>query len=54
MRLLPGLLLVVAVLAGVFWFTASVAAGLTKIIAGLFFVLFLLSLFLKKGRAGKL
>lgn len=54
MRLISGLLLVIAILAAVLWLTVSAAAGIAKIIAALFLVLFVLSLFLRKGRAGKL
>lgn len=54
MRLVSGFLLVIAVLAGVLWLTAGAMAGIAKIIAFLFVVLFLVSLFLKKGRTGKL
>lgn len=54
MRLVSGLLLVIAILAAVLWLTVSAAAGIAKIIAMLFLVLFVLSLFLRKGRAGKL
>ena len=54
MRLLSGLMLVIAILASVLWLTASAAAGIAKIIAALFLVLFVLSLFLRKGRPGKL
>lgn len=54
MRLLSGLFLVFAILAGVLWLTVSAAAGIAKIIAMLFVVLFILTLFLKRGRAGKL
>jgi uncharacterized membrane protein YtjA (UPF0391 family) len=54
MRFISGLLLVIAILAAVLWLTVSAAAGLAKIIAALFLVLFILSLFLRRGRAGKL
>jgi len=54
MRLISGTLLVIAVLALVLWITAGAAAGIAKIIAALFLVLFVASLFLRKGRAGKL
>jgi uncharacterized membrane protein YtjA (UPF0391 family) len=54
MRILSGVLLVIAILALVLWLTASAAAGIAKIIAGLFLALFILSLFLRRGRAGKL
>lgn len=54
MRLISGLLLIIAILAAVLWLTASMAAEFARIIVALFLVLFILSLFLKKGRAGKL
>ena len=54
MRLISGLLLVIAILAAALWLTVSAAAGIAKIIAILFLVLFVLSLFLRKGRPGKL
>ena len=54
MRIISGLLLVIAVLAAVLWLTASAAAGIARVVAVLFLVLFLLSLFLRKGRPGKL
>ena len=54
MRILSGFLLVIAILAAVLWLTASAAAGIAKIIAVLFLVLFILSLFMKRGKAGKL
>lgn len=54
MRLVSGFLLVIAILAAVLWLTASASAGIAKIIALLFLVLFVLSLFLRKGKAGKL
>jgi uncharacterized membrane protein YtjA (UPF0391 family) len=54
MRLLSGFLLVFAILAAVLWLTVSAAAGIAKIIALLFLVLFVLSLFLRKGRADRL
>ena len=54
MRFVSGLLLIIAVLAAVLWLTIGALAGLAKIIALLFLVLFIASLFLRKGRAGKL
>jgi uncharacterized membrane protein YtjA (UPF0391 family) len=54
MRFISALLLIIAVLAAVLWFTVKAAAGLAQIIAALFLVLFILSLFLRKGRPGKL
>jgi len=54
MRLISGSLLIIAILAAVLWVTARAAAGFAGIAAALFLVLFILSLFLKKGRAGKL
>ena len=54
MRLVSGFLLVIAILGLVLWLTASAAAGIAKLIAALFLVLFILSLFLRKGKAGKL
>jgi len=54
MRLVSGLLLVVAILAGVLWLTAGAAASIAKVVVVLFLVLFILSLFLRKGRPGKL
>ena len=54
MRLISGFLLVIAILAAVLWLTVSAAAGIAKIVAMLFLTLFVLSLFLRKGRPGKL
>ena len=54
MRFVSALLLIIAILAAVLWLTVSAAAGLAKIIAVLFLVLFILSLFLRRGRTGKL
>lgn len=54
MRFVSAFLLIIAILAAVLWLTASAAAGLSKIIAALFLALFILSLFLRKGKAGKL
>jgi uncharacterized membrane protein YtjA (UPF0391 family) len=54
MRIISGFLLVIAILAAVLWLTVAAAAGVAKIIAALFLALFVLSLFLRKGRAGKL
>ena len=54
MRLISGLLLVIAILAGVLWLTVSAMASVAKVVLVLFLVLFILSLFLRKGRAGKL
>ena len=54
MRLVSGLLLVMAILAAVLWLSVSAAAGIAKVIAALFLALFLLSLFLRRGRPGKL
>jgi uncharacterized membrane protein YtjA (UPF0391 family) len=54
MRLVSGFLLVIAILALVLWVTAGAAASIAKLIAALFLVLFVLSLFLRKGKAGKL
>ena len=54
MRLISGLLLVIAILAAVLWLTVSAAAGIAKIVVMLFLTLFVLSLFLRKGRSGKL
>ncbi|HTD67947.1 MAG TPA: DUF1328 domain-containing protein [Candidatus Limnocylindria bacterium] len=54
MRLVQGLLLVIAILAAVLWFTAAVASGIAKVIAILFLALFILSLFLKGRRPEKM
>jgi uncharacterized membrane protein YtjA (UPF0391 family) len=54
MRLISGILLMIAVLALVLWITAGAAAGIAKIIAAMFLTLFVISLFLRKGRPGKL
>lgn len=54
MRLLGGFFLLVAILALVLWLTAGAMAGISKVIALLFLVLFVITLFLRKGRAGKL
>jgi len=54
MRLISGILLIIAILALVLWTTAAAAAGIAKIIAALFLTLFVISLFLRKGRPGKL
>ena len=54
MRLVSGLLLVIAILAGVLWLTVGAVASIAKIVVVLFLVLFILSLFLRKGRPGKL
>ena len=54
MRLISGLLLVIAILAAVLWLTVSAAASIAKIVVMLFLTLFVLSLFLRKGRPGKL
>lgn len=48
MRLLSGFFLIVALLAGVLWLTAGALAGLAKIVALLFLVIFIISLFLKR------
>ncbi len=53
MRLVSGVLLVVAILAGVLWLTVGAMASVAKIVAVLFVLLFIVSLFLRKGRAGK-
>ena len=54
MRIVSGFLLVIAILAAVLWLTVSAAASIAKIVALLFLVLFVASLFLRKGRPGKL
>jgi hypothetical protein len=54
MRLLSGLFLIVAVLALVLWWTARLAAGPSMIIATLFLVLFVISLFFRKGHPDEL
>lgn len=54
MRLISGILLVIAILAGVLWLTVGAMASIAKILVVLFLVLFIVSLFLRKGRAGKL
>jgi uncharacterized membrane protein YtjA (UPF0391 family) len=54
MRLISGFLFIIALLAAVLWLTVSAAAGIAKIIAALFLVLFIMSLLLRKGRPGKL
>ena len=54
MRLISGILLMIAVMGLVLWMTAAAAAGIAKVIAALFLTLFVLSLFLRKGRPGKL
>ena len=54
MRLVSGFLLVLALLAAALWVTVSAAAGVAKVMVALFLVLFVLSLFLRKGRPGKL
>lgn len=54
MRLVSGSLLMIAILALVLWITAGAAAGIAKIIAALFLTLFVISLFLRRGRPGKL
>jgi uncharacterized membrane protein YtjA (UPF0391 family) len=54
MRLISGILLMIAVLALVLWITAGAAAGIAKIIAAMFLTLFVISLFLRRGRPGKL
>lgn len=54
MRWFSIVLLLIAILAGVLWMTAAVAAGLAKIILALFLLLFVASLFLRRGKAGRL
>ncbi len=54
MRFISALLLIVAVLAAVLWFTVSAMASVAKVVAMLFLVLFVISMFLRKGKAGKL
>ncbi len=54
MRLISGILLMIAVLALVLWITAAASAGIAKIITAMFLTLFVISLFLRKGRPGKL
>jgi uncharacterized membrane protein YtjA (UPF0391 family) len=48
MRLISGFLLVVALLAGVLWLTIGTIAGVAGVVALLFLVLFIISLFLKR------
>lgn len=48
MRLISGLLLIIAILAAVFWLFAGAMAGVAKVVAFLFLVLFVISLFLKR------
>jgi membrane protein YdbS with pleckstrin-like domain len=54
MRLLSGLCLIVAVLALVLWWTARIAGSLSLIVAALFLVLFIISLFFRKGHPDEL
>jgi len=53
MRLVSGVLLMVAVLAALLWLFSGAMAGIARIVAFLFLVLFIVSLFLKR-RPGKL
>jgi uncharacterized membrane protein YtjA (UPF0391 family) len=54
MRLISGVLLVVALLAAVLWLTISALANIAGVVAVIFLVLFVVSLFLRRGKAGKL
>lgn len=53
MRWLSIVFLLIAILAGVLWLTSAVAAGLAKILIGLFLVLFVLSFFLRGRRSSR-
>ena len=46
--------LLIAILAGVLWITAAIAASLAKIIVALFLVLFVFSLFLRGRSSSRL
>ena len=46
--------LVLAILSGVLWMTSAAAAGMAKIVLALFLILFVASLFLRKGSSTKL
>ena len=48
MRLISGVLLMIALLAGLMWLLAGAMAETAKIVALLFLVLFVVSLFLKR------
>ncbi len=52
-KLVSGLLLAIAILAGILWLTATVASGIAKIIVLVFLALFVLSLFFKGSRSTK-
>ena len=56
MRLLSGIFLVIALLAGVLWLMAGTVAvsGIAMIVALLFLVVFVMSLFLKRGHPEEL
>jgi uncharacterized membrane protein YtjA (UPF0391 family) len=56
MRLLSGIFLVIALLAGVLWLMAGTVAvsGIAMIVALLFLVVFIVSLFLKRGHPEEL
>jgi uncharacterized membrane protein YtjA (UPF0391 family) len=54
MRVLSGLFLIIAILALVLWWTASLASGVSIIVSVLFLVLFIISLFLRKGHPDEL
>ena len=53
-RLLSGLFLIVAILALVLWVTARAAASVSIIVAALFLVLFIISLFFRRGHPDEL
>ena len=48
MRLISGLLLIIALLASLMWLTVAAMAEIAGIVALLFLVLFIISLFLKR------
>jgi hypothetical protein len=54
MRLISSLLLLVALLAMFLWLTVEAIASLAGVVAILFLVLFILSLFCKKGHPERL
>ncbi|HMJ88729.1 MAG TPA: hypothetical protein VK530_02875 [Candidatus Acidoferrum sp.] len=54
MRWLRAVFLVIALLAAALWLTSALAAGIAKFIAGIFLVLFLISLFLRGRDTRKL
>ena len=49
MRLLSGIFLVIALLAGALWLTVGTMSGVAGIVALLFLIIFIVSLFLKRG-----